>query len=508
MEQQEQQTQDQNPLEEKISRQVRRQIERRLKKIQITPVPIKLTATTGLGVILEIFNQSPLAKEFEKCLPKRVSHRSIGSYLLGLILLAGHLRGVENISALNRVRTDPYLYELFHDEMAAVRTIQDFLYDFEQEHIDKLNLYLNNMAKAIFEQLRHQLPKDKAPDKFIIDMDSTHHVHYGDDIEGLWYNYKNQWCLESHVAFDQLGLCHGIELRPGNTKPGTGAAEFIERIFKDHRQQRLRRLEGRDFFRGDSAYCYQEVIKKCLSLGIQFTITAHKGTTRWDSHMDKAGLDWQPWEYSKEDVERATKKGQELPKMEVARFHWEPSWAEEKLVFPIVVQRRWVKYSKIKDKVNKYGQRNIFELDTVKEDDAGIWEYYAIVTNFDLSKYSLQEVIEHHRVRGNAENFVRESKYNFHLKKFPCESLMANSAWVLFAQIAHNLIRWISLLDNPDHPGFAKKIRDDFMFIPGKLAKTAEGIVLRVGLEFKEVLKKIEGWRFPDFNAARIFSTA
>ncbi len=38
------------------------------------------------------------------------------------------------------------------------------------------------------------------------------------------------------MAFDQFGLCHGIELRPGNTKPGDGAADFIERVFKDHRE--------------------------------------------------------------------------------------------------------------------------------------------------------------------------------------------------------------------------------------------------------------------------------
>ncbi len=495
-------------VQSKVSRQMRRQIERRLQRIEVSPTPIKLTASTGLGIVLEVFNQSPLAKEFEQCLPERVSHRSVGSYMLGLMLLAGHLRGVENLSSMKRVWQDPYLEELFYDEVAAVRTIQDFLYDFEQDHIDKLNLFLNNMSKAIFEQLQRQMPKEKAPDKFIIDMDSSHHIHYGEAIEGLWYNYKNQWCLESHVAFDQLGLCHGIELRSGNTKPGTGAAGFIERIFTDHREQRLRRLEGTDFFRGDSAYCNQEVIKKCMSLGLNFTITAHKATTQWDRNMEKVGLSWEPWQYSAKDLAKASKSRQKLPQVDVARFHWHPSWAEGKLMFPMVLQRRWVPSVKLKDKAKKIGQHSFFELDTVKEDESGSWEYYAIVTNLDLTKYSLQEVVEHHRKRGHAENFVREAKYNYHLKNFPCESLMANRAWVIFAQVAHNLIRWISLLDNPDHPGFAKKIRDDFMFIPGRLVKTAQGLVLRVSEDFKEVIKKIEGWQFPGFNSARIFSTA
>jgi Transposase DDE domain group 1 len=491
-------------LQQKISRQMIRATERRLKKVKIIPSDVDLTASTGLGICLEIFAQSPFAGEFEKCLPERVSHRSIGSFMLGLMLLAGHLRGVENLSGMNRVRQDPYLEELFYDEMAAVRTLQDFLYDFTDAHVEKLNLLLNNMAKAIFEQLQYQLPEGQAPDQFILDMDSSHHVHYGEAVEGVAYNYKNQWCLESHLAFDQLGLCHGIELRPGNTKPGAGAAEFIERVFRDHRQQRRRRLEAKDFFRGDSAYCNQLVIRKCLDLGILFTVTAHKATTQWDRHMNKAGLAWQPWEYSEAEKKKAAKSGQELPTCEVTRFYWEPGWSETTLKLPIVVTRTWMKYSQLKDKSKKLGQRNFFELDTVKEE--GDWEYYAIVTNFDLSKWSLQEVVEHHRKRGHAENFVREGKYNFHLKNFPCEKLLPNKAWVCMAQIAHNLIRWIAILENPEHPSFAKRIRDDFMFIPGKLARGSHEVILRVNLATQEVIEKICGWQFPGFNPARIFA--
>jgi hypothetical protein len=490
--------------EDVISRQLRRQMERKLKKIQIIPDETNLTATTGLGLFIEIFHQSPFARELEACLPERTSHRSVGSYLMALLIIAGHIRGLESLSSLRRVRHDPYLCELFEDEVAAVRTIGDFLYDFEPHHIEKLNIFLNKMAKGIFEHLNIVLPEAKRDPRMVIDMDSSHHVHYGEEIEGLWYNYKNQWCLESHVAFDQLGLCHGIELRPGNTKPGKDAHLFMERVFRDHRQSRLRRLEGNDYFRGDSAYCNQEVIKKCLDLGLLFTITAHKATTQWDKKMDKTGLDWQPWIYGEDDLNKAKKAGLDLPKSEVAKFYWEPSWAEGKLLFPIVVKRTWVQFSKIKDKTKKFGQRNLFELDTVKED--GDWEYYAVVTNMNLLEHSFQEVFEHHRKRGNAENFVREGKYNFHLKNFPCEKLLANQAWVCFAQIAHNLIRWVAILDNPESPSFAKKIRDDFIFHPGRVIHHARQVFVRTTVKMKEVLDKIEGWQFPDFNAARVMS--
>jgi hypothetical protein len=38
---------------------------------------------------------------------------------------------------MNRVRRDPYLEELFYDEVAAVRTLQDFLYDFDEDNVRK-----------------------------------------------------------------------------------------------------------------------------------------------------------------------------------------------------------------------------------------------------------------------------------------------------------------------------------------------------------------------------------
>lgn len=489
-----------------VPRQMRRSTERRLKKIKIIPSEVNLTAYTGLGIFLEIFDKSPLAKEFAKCLPERRSHRSVGSYMLGLLMLAGHIRGVENISSMNRVRNDAYIEELFYDEVAAVRTLCDFLYDFEAEHLERLNIFLNSMAKGIVEQLQLQLPKGKVAEDFIIDMDSTYHTSYGEAVEGVAYNYKNQWCLQSHVAFDSLGLCHGIELQPGNAKPGTGAAEFIDNVFRDNRNQRLRRLVGRDFFRGDSAYCNQSVIKKCIELGLQFTITAHKSTTQWDRTFSKVGLDWKDWEYSELDFKKAKSSGESLPVSQIARFYWEPSWSKETLKLPIIVKRTWMTYSKLKDKAKKNGQKTFFELDTLKQE--GDWEYYAVVTNIDLSKWSLQEVFEHHRKRGNAENFIKEGKYNFNLKGFPCGSMLPNQAWACFAQIAHNLIRWMAILDNPDKPSFAKKIRDDFLFIPGKLASGGHQIILRVNKSVKEVLKKIEGWKFPGLNPSRIFSTA
>jgi len=210
-----------------ISRAQRRRTEKSLRKIRIVPTDFKLTTSSGLGTLLEIFDQSPLAEEFKKCLPERVSHRSVGSYLLALMVMAGHIHGVEALSDLAAIKDDPYLIKLFDDETAAVRTIGDFLRDFESEHIQRLNLFLDRMSRTLFNSIEQSVDENYRPDKLIVDMDSTYHEHFGEKIEGVAWNYKNEWSMETQVAFNQLGFCHSVWLRPGNTKSGTDAAQQL-----------------------------------------------------------------------------------------------------------------------------------------------------------------------------------------------------------------------------------------------------------------------------------------
>lgn len=479
------------------SRPERRRVEKTLRKIKIVPTDFKLTAASGLGTVLEIFDQSPLAEEFKKCLPKRTSHRSAGSYLLALMVIAGHIHGVSALSDLAAIKEDPYLQKLFDDEIAAVRTIGDFLRDFEPEHLEKLNLFLDRMSRTLFNSLKQSLSAEFRPDKFIVDMDSTYHVHYGDKIEGVTYNYKNEWSLESQVAFNQLGFCHSVWLRSGNTKSGTQAAEQMDLIFRDDLNQLSRKRSGEYFFRADSAYCNQEVIKKCMKKGLFFTLTAHDGTTGWKSQLEEAGVDWQPWEYSKEEIEKATKQGKTLAKIEVGRMHWQPGWSKETLLFPIVMKRTW------KTPKESTPQGDLFAPDTIK--NMGEWEYYAVVTNLDLTQWSLQQVLLHHAKRGNAENFTKEEKYNFKLDGFPCAKLLANQAWTMLAMIGHNMIRWIALMDAPDRPHYSKKIRSKYLFVAGRLISHAGSLILRVMKStYERGLKNLrEGWQFPETMAAQ-----
>jgi hypothetical protein len=78
-----------------MTRPERSRIERTLRSYKAIPTNERLSASSGVGLLVEIFHKSPLFSEMPNHLPERLSHRSLGSGPLALTLIAGHLLGVE-----------------------------------------------------------------------------------------------------------------------------------------------------------------------------------------------------------------------------------------------------------------------------------------------------------------------------------------------------------------------------------------------------------------------------
>jgi Transposase DDE domain group 1 len=436
----------------------------------------RLTSMAGLSTLIEAFDQSALKKPFLESLPERKSPRSQGSYRLGLIQMASFMRGHDCLADLEEFRKDPMLFELLKGESVSPRTMGDFLRDFEVEHLEKLNQFLSRQAKAYRLQLERMLKKPFKPSLGPhLSIDSTSHVQSGVKMEGLAYNYKDEWCLDSQVIFDELGFCWDMELRSGNTKSGVGAERQIRRAFAAYK------FQDEKYLSGDAAYCNQEVMTTCLSVGAFFTLTANQATTLWEDHIGEIEK-WEPWVYTPEELKEAADEGRSLPEIELGRFYWRPSW-NEVLRLPVVVKRQ------------KYGQEEQMQL------GAGIYKYYGVVTSLPLVSWSLQEVMEHHNQRGNAENFIREEKYGYDLKHFPCLQLKANQAFGLLALAAHNILRWVSIHDNPSRPRFAKGLRRKFIDIPAIVVSHARLLVLRVSeAALKEVNRIREALELKPYN--------
>ena len=430
----------------------------RPKKLKIEFTSEKLTPSSGLGVMVDAFVDSPQYLGLKKCIPERNSNASYDPMQFVLPLLASFWYGYDCLEDVEKIESKPDLQHIF-EGVPSARAIGDFLRDFTEEHFFQLNEFLVKQSLAARRALAPNAP-------ITIDMDATSHVQSGFKIEGVETNYKGEWCLDSLDSFDELGFCFGFKLRSGATHSSVNAEDEIKRIFSHLKEFKER------YFRADSAYCNEAVMRQCLLSGAKFTITAH-GNTGWENQVHQI-QNWEPWVYTEEEKRVAAAKKRELPEIELGSMQYSPAWADH-IRFQIVVKR------------TKAEKTSLFEQDG--------YSYYGVITNVDLFYNTKQWVMEHHHKRGNSENFIREKKIHMDLKHFPCLKMNANTAYGLIAMVSYNFLRLIARLDSPNKPHFAKKIREKFVFIPGKVVKHARQYFLRIPETFrKEVVLMKMGW--------------
>jgi hypothetical protein len=79
--------------------------------------------------------------------------------------------------------------------------------------------------------------------------------------------------------------------------------------------------------------------------------------------------------------------------------------------------------------------------------------------------------------------------------RLPVVIKRTNSAYALLGLIAHNFFRFISILDNPEAPQFAKALRRKFVHLPGKFLIECKQRVIRMSQDsYKEVMKLKMRW--------------
>lgn len=419
----------------------------------------RITASAGLSPVLDLLLAHPLFPELMGILPQRISNSAYATETYAVLLLAGFLYGYDCLDDLEQFQHNPLILERF-GEVPTARAFGDWLRDFEPEQIQKLQDWLLRQARFARAQID---PNDDFP--LIIDMDSTSHIQSGVKMEGLGFDYAGNWCLSSLSCSDELGFSQAFKLRPGKTFSSQDAPVMIRSVFSHLKH------EDKKFFRGDSAFCNQDCAEAIVGEGAKFTITAH-GNTGWEDRVGSI-MNWTPWEWKEDELEAFAGKKEEPPLIELGSMLYQPGWSEN-LRFYIVVKRTW-----------RYDPK----LQTER------WFYYGVLTNWDLFRNSLQSVVEFHNKRGNAENIIREHKYAFDLKHFPCQKLDANHVYGLFALIAHNHLRTIALLDNRKNPLYAKRLRFKIIYQPGKVVfHSRKHIVKFSQTVFKEVQRMLTAW--------------
>jgi hypothetical protein len=447
-----------------------------IKQVKMKPAGRGLVSQAGLQVLLAIVDSTDLGEELARCLPEEGSNRSHESYKLALLIVAGLLSGHECLDDIIEFADDDLIETLFNGSLPTAKTLGNFLRRFESAHIQALKLFITKLGFTLRDHVQKvHTHKGEATPHFKID--GTTHEQHGSKMEGCGWittsENKTVYGYASQTVFDELGFCYAGELLAA-AHPRGDAAKLIEQVLSPMRAKKVQSpFEKIADISGDSAYLTQDVIRAATSNHATFTIAAPR-TIGWHQNLEQEA--WQDWQYTEAELKKLEKKKQQPPATLLARRHWQPSWAEGKLMFPVVIKKQWRE-------------------DEVMGEACGSWHFHAVCTNRDLTKMSYEQVINAYKPRAEVENQIKEFKYNFDAKHLPCLKLAANEVYFLFVLISQNLIRWTAIIEQPDKPHYAKKIRRKLINAPALLLKGSRQLVMRVKDKFyKEVMRFLEAW--------------
>lgn len=449
----------------------------RIKSVKYESSKKALVSRAGLQALLSVLDMTELGKELAQCLPKDGSNRAYGSYQLGLLLIACLLSGHDCLDDIEEFSDDELILELFSGKLPTAKTMGNFLRRFSDENILTLKYFITKMGYTLRSHVQKiHLSKGKSLPQFKID--GSIHEQHGKEMEGCGWIAKSEnekiYGYASQVVFDEIGLCYAGELLPA-AHPRGDAAGLLDQVLSPLRGKKIENpFEKVADVSGDSAYLTEDVIRMCQSHHSTFTIAAPR-TIQWHQHIENA--DWTEWQYSDDQLKKLRRKKKSPPECLLTRWHWSPGWSEGKLKFPVIIKKEWRE-------------------DEVMGQNCGYFHYHAVATNKDLSNTSYQSIIEDYRPRAEIENQIKEFKHNFDAKHLPCLKMAANEVYFLFVLISQNLIRWAAVLDQPNKPHFAKKLRRKLINSPAQILTGSRQFVLRVKEKFlKEVRRFIERWR-------------
>jgi len=105
------------------------------------------------------------------------------------------------------------------------------------------------------------------------------------------------------------------------------------------------------------------------------------------------------------------------------------------------------------------------------------WRHHAFLTN---RTDPLELVESEHRQHAVVELAIRDLKDQA-LAHFPSGKFLANAAWTVIAALAHNILRWTTLIGLPDTViSTARTIRRRLLTVPGRVTRTARQVTLRM----------------------------
>ena len=247
-------------------------------------------------------------------------------------------------------------------------------------------------------------------------------------------------------------------MRSGNTYTANGAAEMIKEIVANIKTDDLEIM-----FRMDSGYFDEDIIEIIESLGCKYLIKGKVYPTLASQVTDPSIL-FVKGEEGRETAELFTKLN---------------TWDKD---------RRFV-VSRVLKPEKERAQLSLSQSALRVEGDE--YEYFFFVTNTELPS---EKVVISYEKRGNAENYIKEAKYDMAVGHLLLKSFWANEAVFQMMMLSYNLF----LLFKFDFLGISeirqqiKTFRLKYVFLAAKIIRTARYVVMKLSAKYpyKDVYEK------------------
>lgn len=446
------------------------------KLIELESTDKSFSSYGGIFIAKTLLDELKLATQVSPYLPKTPKKNSpTDSKFQSLIL--GFIAGNDHLDDWEVSNKDAAIGACLQSTYGP-KSLGDYLRSFSPLNLSELRHQMIDLSFSLREKLQPNTGR------FILDLDSSLHEQYGRKMEGVEFCYKKFRALDSIMAFDELGLPYWHDVRPGSTYTSNGCGQIIHEIFsRKPAQNRKERRQQRRIVRADSGFFTSEFFNACRAKNAGFVCAAKKT----DAVMNKV-LRIKNWKTQNQDDPKRilATAGRECEIGHIA-YHTKNyegslrliSFRAKKPLVPGIIYK-----------------------------DHNEYDYYCFVSNMAKDEFSDVEMIKLYRGRGNAENMIKEQKYGFDLKHFPCQKLTANKAFGLIASFAYGLTRFLALSSprkKKTQDGiksivqFSKNIRNRCLLLPAQIIRHAGSVSFRFQHDhYREVIywqKKLKNFQ-------------
>jgi len=362
------------------------------------------------------------------CLGSRPGAANAGAKVMTLV--SAMTLGADGIDDCDMLRAGRTGQVLGHEVMAP-STLGTFLRAFTFGHVRQLDRVLGQTLTRAWQAGAG--PRDG---RLVVDVDSFVGEVHGHAKQGAAFGYTRQRGYHPILATraDTGEVLH-IRLRTGSANTSRGMLRFCDELIA-----RVDRAgaTGPKLLRADSGFWAKKSFDRLDRAGWQFSIGV-----RLQAHVRTA---------IEQIDEHAWTTLEDYPPTSIAQIA-ETTLGDRRLVV-----------------------RRVRTLDKQGE-LLPSWEHFPFATN---RSDALALVEAEHRQHAVVELAIRDLKDQA-LAHFPSGKFCANAAWTVIAALAHNLLRWTSVLGLPGQTiRAARTLRRRLLALPGRLTKTARRFTLHL----------------------------